>query len=94
MQILQTNIFKKVVKKLHSNQKKCLDAAARQVISNPLIGVEKLGDLSGVRVYKFHMLGQLSLLAYNYNEKDSLITLLALGSHENFYRDLKNKLNG
>jgi mRNA-degrading endonuclease YafQ of YafQ-DinJ toxin-antitoxin module len=32
----------------------------------------------------------LTLLAYTYEEEVVTLTLLALGSHENFYRNLKN----
>jgi len=35
------------------------------------------------------MINQLILLAYSYNIKDQTILLLALGIHQNFYRDLK-----
>jgi mRNA-degrading endonuclease YafQ of YafQ-DinJ toxin-antitoxin module len=93
MQILQTTVFKKAVKKLHTNQKICLDNAVRAILSNPLVGSEKAGDLSGVRVFKFHMVDCLMLLAYKHNQQGASITLLALGSHENFYRDLKTQLN-
>jgi len=40
-----------------------------------------------IRVYKFKMQNQLTLLAYLLSQEQ--ITLLALGSHENFYQDLK-----
>lgn len=93
MQILQTNIFKKGVKKLHPNQKICLDNAVKALLINPLLGIEKIGDLSSIRVYKFHMISCLTLLAYKYDEQEPSITLLALGSHENFYRDLKTQVN-
>lgn len=93
MQILQTNIFKKAVKKLHANQKICLDNAIKALVINPLLGVEKMGDLSSVRVYKFRMVDCLTLLAYQYDEQKSFMMLLALGSHENFYRNLKTQIN-
>jgi mRNA-degrading endonuclease YafQ of YafQ-DinJ toxin-antitoxin module len=93
MQILQSSTFKKAVKKLHTNQKTALDNAVRIILSNPLIGSEKVGDLASVRIYKFRMIEQLTLLAYKYDEQNSSITLLALGVHENFYRDLKNQIN-
>ena len=63
MQILQTFSFKKAVKKLHNNQKADLDKAISNIISNPLIGVQKSGDFSEVRVYKFKMVGEQILLA-------------------------------
>jgi mRNA-degrading endonuclease RelE of RelBE toxin-antitoxin system len=89
MNIVQTLSFKKTVKKLHKNQKADLDKAVKTIIENPSIGDEKAGDLSGISVYKFKMAKQLSLLAYKYEEKTIMLTLLALGTHENFYRDLK-----
>ena len=89
MRILQTPTFTKAVKRLHANQKRDLDDAVRTVAADPLCGEAKVGDLSDVRVYKFKMVKQLTLLAYQWDEVEPTITLLALGSHENFYRDLK-----
>ncbi|WP_353274429.1 MULTISPECIES: type II toxin-antitoxin system RelE/ParE family toxin [unclassified Wolbachia] len=59
---------------------------------NPCIGELKSGDLAGVRVYKFSIFNQLTLLAYFYNEQNNELTLLALAPHENFYRDLKKRV--
>ena len=58
-------------------------------MKNPQIGDRKAGDLIGVRVYKFKMANQLNLLAYVYEDEVLTLTLHAIGSHENFYRDLK-----
>lgn len=91
MHVFQTNSFKKTLKKLYPNQKAELDEAVRAIIKEPLIGTEKAGDLSGIRVYKFHISNQLNLLAYAFDANVPSITLLALGAHENFYRDLKRK---
>lgn len=89
MRILQKPTFKKVVKKLYPLSKQELDEAIRAIMQTPTVGVLKLGDLAGVRVYKFRMQGQQMLLAYLFEERTETLTLLALGSHENFYRDLK-----
>ncbi|OSM07351.1 type II toxin-antitoxin system RelE/ParE family toxin [Magnetofaba australis] len=89
MRILQSRPFKNAVKRLHANQKKALDVAVRAIVKDPDIGEPKVGDLSGVRVYKFKMVGQLMLLAYEHDDESVTLFLLALGSHENFYRDLK-----
>lgn len=89
MQILQTTTFKKLLKKLHPSQKAALDSALLGLIANPSLGELKIGDLKGIRVYKFRMGQQLTLLAYIYSAATPAITLLALGAHENFYRDLK-----
>ena len=89
IEVLQTQIFVKQIKKLHQNQKNDLDGAVKKIIEELLIGEMKKGDLSGIRVYKFKMVGQLTLLAYEFYERELRLILLSLGSHENFYRDLK-----
>ena len=89
MEILLYPAFERVVKKLHANAKRDLDKAVKTLIQNPHAGDLKKGDLNGIRVFKFEMVHQLTLLAYRHNEAEKNIVLLALGSHENFYRDLK-----
>jgi len=92
MKVLQSRQFAKSVKKLHANQKADLDKAVQLLIQDPLIGDLKSGDLGDVRVYKFKMVNQLNLLAYSYEDEVLTLSLLALGSHENFFRDLKQAL--
>lgn len=89
MKIKQTLSFEKSTKKLHWNQKKELDMAVKAILENPEIGQVKKGDLADVRVLKFKMLKSLTLLAYLWKEEEDEVTLLKLGVHENFYRDLK-----
>ena len=89
MKVLQTNRFQKAVKKLHANQKLELDNAIQQLIQNPEIGELKKGDLTGVRVFKFKMQNQLTLLGYRFINDEPCLLMLSVGSHENFYRDLK-----
>ncbi len=89
-QILQTPTFKKAVKKLHKNQKTDLDNAIKELMKEPLLGEQKKGDLSFLRVHKFKMVKQLTLLGYSYEDGTVTLELMALGSHENFYRDVKN----
>ncbi len=89
--ILQTKLFAKQRKKLKPNQKCDLQEAIEVIIKNPKLGTEKKGDLAGTWVYKFKMVKQLTLLAYEFTK--STLTLLSIGSHENFYRNLKKYLN-
>jgi mRNA-degrading endonuclease RelE of RelBE toxin-antitoxin system len=89
MNIEQTLVFKSKTKKLHKNQLKELECVIKKICEDPLIGTKKKGDLAHVYVYKFKMNKNLQLLAYAWNEADSLLTLLQLGVHENFYRDIK-----
>lgn len=87
--VLQTPNFRKAVKKLHKRQKQDLDDAIRTLIDDPLLGQQKKGDLSFLRVYKFSMNKQHTLLGYSYYEDTLVLELITLGSHENFYRDVK-----
>ncbi|MDU9049306.1 MAG: type II toxin-antitoxin system RelE/ParE family toxin [Candidatus Electrothrix sp. Rat3] len=61
------------------------------MIDNPAVGKMKLGDLSGVQVCKYTSASQLILLAYEVSGET--LFLYALGSHQNFYRDLKKYLH-
>lgn len=87
--VLQTQNFKRTVKKLNKNQKSDLDKAIKLLMDEPLLGEQKKRDLSFLRVYKFKMVKQLSLLGYSYDNGTVTLELIALGSHENFYRDVK-----
>jgi mRNA interferase RelE/StbE len=89
VQVLQSAMLRRAYKRLHLNQKADVDDAVLEIIRNPSIGVSKKGDLSGVFVYKFKCCGQLILLAYEYDEESRMLITLLLGSHENFYRELK-----
>lgn len=84
----QKPAFKRAYKKRHTNQREAVHAAIRAVLDNPLLGQEKKGDLSGVLVHKFDCVNQQFLLTYQW--AGDLRVLLAVGLHENFYRELKH----
>jgi mRNA interferase RelE/StbE len=87
VQVLQSASFARTYKKLRKNQKLDVDTAVEAIIKTPEVGEPKRGDLAGVHVYKFKSNSQLMLLAYEYDPETRM--LLLLGSHENFYRELK-----
>lgn len=87
LKIRTTPSFDKAVKKLHAKGKKSVDDAVRAIMAKPTIGEAKKGDLLGVRVYKFKIDKHEILLSYSVGLDELL--LIALGSHENFYRDMK-----
>jgi mRNA interferase RelE/StbE len=87
VQVLQSAAFSRAYKKLHKNQKVDVDDAVDAITKTPELGESKRGDLAGVCVYKFKSHSQLMLLAYEFDPETRM--LLLLGSHENFYRDLK-----
>lgn len=88
MRLLVTPSFVRATKRLHAPQKLELDAALRTISADLSVGEAKVGDLVGIRVYKFRISNQQCLLGYRILDEQSL-KLLTLGSHENFYRDLK-----
>ena len=85
--VLQMPAFKRVYKKLLASHQAIVDDAIREIVANPEIGEVKKGDLAGVYVHKFPLNRQQMLLAYEWDSKSRV--LLLLGTHENFYRDLK-----
>ncbi|MDP3846816.1 MAG: type II toxin-antitoxin system RelE/ParE family toxin [Pseudomonas sp.] len=87
---IQANEFACVVKKLPKQQKLELYEAVKASMADPLLGEAKVADLAGVRVYKFKLNKQLALLGCEYDGEAVTLYLLKPGSHENFYRDLKN----
>ena len=91
MIVKQTSIFKRRVKKMHNTEKKALDKAIKEIIFDPSIGEMKTGDLSGIQVYKYKLNTQQYLVAYEYVDDELLLTFIEHGTHENFYRDLKQQ---
>ena len=66
-----------------------LNEAEDEIAINPFLGEEKTGDLKGIRVYKFKLFDQEILLAYEIDKHRKAVVFVAVGGHENFYRDLK-----
>ena len=88
--VLQSSLFSRQKKKLHKNQIKVLDIEIKKIIENPTIGNQKKGDLKGVYVHKIKAGSQLFLLAYEWNSKTRY--LIAIDTHEAFYKELKRYL--
>lgn len=88
--IIQSPLFLKKKKRLHKSEIKALDDAIRKIIEAPEIGQLKVGDLRGVRIYKYRNKETWALLAYEVS--DDTLYLYTFGSHENFYRALKKYL--
>ena len=88
-QVLQTKRFSRAYKKLHDNIVLDVNVAVEEISNKPSIGEKKKGDLGDLFVHKFRSQNQLYLLGYTVNDFIELVTLEAIGPHENFYRDLK-----
>jgi len=87
--VSQTRRFLRQYKKLNDKTAKEVDDAVVQVAKNPTIGEKKKGDLSELWVYKFKSNIQLYLLGYSIDDGLRLIYLESIGSHQNFYRNIK-----
>ena len=90
MKIFQSRIFENKVKKFSKQEKEILDGEIKKTIENLLIGEEKCGDLRGVYVHKFKIKSIQYLLSYRMMKAD--LELIMIGSHENYYRNLKSYL--
>ncbi len=53
MQVYQSKLFERQVKKLHKKEKYALDEEIKKIIVEPKIGQQKKGDLKNIFVYKY-----------------------------------------
>ena len=89
--------FAQYVKKAHKSLQLAIEDAVWFVCDSPDIGEPQVGDLAGIRVYKFRFNRQEYLVAYRAPVEDLpleflIIDFYQVGSHENFYADLKHYL--
>ena len=99
-EIMQTNFkrpFAQYVKKAHKPLQLAIEDEVELICTSPEIGEAKVGDLAGIRVHKFRFSRQEYLVAYRPSEKDTpmeflIIDFYQVGSHENFYAELKHYL--
>lgn len=87
MKINVTTSFKKSIKRLNAKEKKELDEQVKAIAANPDAGDPKKGDLAGVYTVGFKLHGAQFRVAYRFTEK--VVTLVAFGARENFYKRLK-----
>jgi hypothetical protein len=89
--------FATFVKKANKSLQLAIEDAVLYIQNSPNSGELKTGDLSDVYVYKFRFNKQEYLIAYQFGKSADLITLIwidfyQVGSHENFYEELKRYL--
>lgn len=95
--------FKKFAKKQHKPLQLAIEDAVEDVCENSSIGEPKTKDLHGISVYKFTHNRQEYLIAYRPPTDEELmadgveiellyIDFYQVGTHENFYADLKKYL--
>lgn len=74
-----------------------IEVRVAEVCSDPRVGQQKQGDLQGVFVYKFRFNAQEYLMAYQFDyltgaTEITWIEFCQIGSHENFYAQLKKSI--
>lgn len=87
--VYQSRRFEKALNKLPEAQLKVVEDEIDRIISEPLVGEVKKGDLNFLRVHKFQLNNQQVLLGYSWVERQMELYLLSIGPHENFYIDQK-----
>jgi mRNA-degrading endonuclease RelE of RelBE toxin-antitoxin system len=90
MNALFKPMFRKFVKKQDRAFQLAIEDEVFEVLKTPRSGEKKRGDLAGLRVHKFKFHGQEYLMAYTIEARD--IVFYMIGTHENFYRELKSYL--
>jgi len=90
MKVIQSRSFEQQVKKFTPAQKAILDEQIKSILKNPDMGDEKKGGLREIYVHKFKIKTIQYLLAYRINEEK--LELIMIGTHQNYYRDLKKYL--
>jgi mRNA interferase RelE/StbE len=90
MRIYQSRSFEKKVKKTSKPEEDSLDREIRRIAEDQSIGTGEKGDLRGVLVHKFKFKKTQCLLAYRMVAGD--LELVMIGSHKNYYRDMKQYL--
>ncbi|MFW1108339.1 type II toxin-antitoxin system RelE/ParE family toxin [Vibrio parahaemolyticus] len=91
IEVFEARRFTKALSKLPTKQLSTVEDEIEKIIANPEIGQQKKGDLSHLRVHKFKVNKQEMLLGYSWVDNELRLYLLSLGSHENFYTDLKKQ---
>ncbi len=88
--------FVQFVKKQSKAFRAIIEDEVALICENPDIGEAKVGDLAGIQVYKFKFNRQEYLIAYRQSANETMLILMIdfykIGSHENFYSELKKYL--
>ena len=89
--------FAQYVKKAQRPLQLAIEDEVDLICGAPEIGELKVGDLAGIRVHKFQFNRQQYLIAYRPHDSNKptqflFIDFYQVGTHENFYEQLKRYL--
>jgi len=94
MKISYKRPFTQFVKKANKPLQLAIEDRVLEICTNPYLGESKAGDLKGIFVFKFRFNQQEFLIAYRLESYLRAIEVISIhfyqiGSHENFYAELK-----
>lgn len=89
--VFESRRFSKSISKLPDDVLSVIEDEIERIIEDPEIGEQKKGDLGFLRVHKFQLNNQLTLLGYSWMENRLELYLLSIGPHENFYQEQKRQ---
>jgi mRNA-degrading endonuclease RelE of RelBE toxin-antitoxin system len=87
MAIYFKSAFRNFLKKQNRPFQLVIRDEVEKVVDDPALGESKKGDLANLMVHKFRFKRQEYLIGYRLEEEDVIFYMI--GTHENFYRDLK-----
>ena len=80
----------KYIKKIRNKSLKAeLKKALDDISNDPYIGEAKMGDLQGIFGYDVYYDSVNYEIAYTVKEREILVTIIMVGTRENFYNELK-----
>jgi len=97
MRVIFKRPFAQFVKKAYKPLQLAIDDAVELICASPEVGEGKVGDLAGIRVYKFRFSRQEYLVAYLLPEQEVplqflIIDFYQVGLRKNFCAELKQYL--
>ncbi len=97
MNVTYKRPFALYVKKAKKPLQLKIEDVVLDIQKTPALGEAKVGDLKGIFVYKFKFNQQEYLVAYQFGKDQKHLNILwidfyKVGSHENFYDELKRYL--
>lgn len=88
------NAFAKDIKNFDKPLKLKLLNMIDEIVSNPLVGKMLTGNLSSIYSYHFSYDKTQYRVAYTVEEDKLLVYFISVASRENFYKQLKRRLDG
>ena len=88
----EKRVAERIRLKFTPDKRKVYEDKVEEIKINPYKGEMKTGPLKGIRVLSFNYQGSTESIAYRVDTKNHSITILYYGTHENFYKRLRNTL--